>query len=134
MSIYKELIIGAVVIHDGKMKRVTGLTKDNVSLDESLKAVSKTEIEPVRITGGFLRKNGFEKDESISRILGCEAYKTPDGHICVRKIANQRGRSWNIHIENESWNSIANADVEHLHQMQAVLANHGIDFEINIKS
>ena len=134
MSIYKELIIGAVVFYDGKMKTVTGLTKDNVSLDESLKAVSKAEIEPVRITGEFLLKNGFEKDESISRILGCEAYKTPDGHICVRKIANQRGRSWNIHIENESWDTIANADVEHLHQMQAELANHEIDFEINIKS
>lgn len=134
MSIYKELTIGAVVIHDGKMKTVTGLTKDSVSLDGSLKAVNKAEIGPVRITGEFLRKNGFEKDESISRILGCEAYKTHDGHICVRKIANHRERSWNIHIDNERCNTIANADVEHLHQMQAELANQGIDFEINIKS
>ncbi len=132
MSIYKELTIGAVVIHGGIMKTVTGMTQDFVYLGDDFETAGKIDIKPVRITGEFLLKHGFEKDESINRILRCEAYKTPDGHISIHKIASNRKRSWNIHIDNESCNTIANADVEYLHQMQTELANQGIDFKINL--
>lgn len=86
-------------------------------------------IRPIPITDEILKKNGFRV---VASIVGYYELESKDGRININNASNTLGRSWNIHIDNEDFDTIGSMDVEYVHQLQQVLRLCRIKEEIKL--
>lgn len=70
--------------------------------------------QPIPITPDILFANGF-----ISKPFF--AYVSADGRITLDPSTPNYPRQWNVHIDNEDYQSIASCDLDYLHQLQHLL-------------
>ena len=85
-----------------------------------------SELKPIHITKEILEKNGFE----LSNDFCYECWQNQDGRVTVSNFTNTNGRSWNVHIDNEDFDTMGEIEIEHVHELQHMLRLCGIDKEI----
>lgn len=134
-----ELQIGNLVFLSGQAVKVRSITKKKVGVltdSEStrLHYARLFEVKPIPITEEWLMKNSFTKI-GIADNFGVEVYRKglPDAIIEIKKnCSNTIGRDWFCHIDNETCQGVACADVQYIHQVQNLLNLVGVksDFKV----
>jgi hypothetical protein len=95
--------------------------------------VSSRFCNPIPITEEWLTKNGFKSEYDCI----CEYtyyIREIDGYFVEVKIdcSNMGDEYVNCHIDNCDRNSVANADIQHVHQLQNLLNIMNIKFDIKL--
>jgi hypothetical protein len=94
--------------------------------------LTKEGMEPIPITEELLEHLGFQKEEdSISHDF--EFKKWIDGYpITVSNLSNTIDRDYSVHIDNRDYDTILEADIQYLHQLQNAIYS-GTNEELNIE-
>ena len=71
----------------------------------------------------FLENSYREMDPSYSEYL---CYQSLDGRIVVQNFSNLSDSAWNIHVDNECFESLASFDVETVEDANKVLGIYGM--------
>lgn len=126
-----ELSVGNWVMWLGKPCQVdTGIlvTEFPFNVDSS------KYVEPIRITEEFLKSNGFVLDDDMKEITEEKYYllKLDKFTITIHEGSNTIGRDWWVHIDNESYCTIASADVQYVHQLQNIFNIANVEIDIRL--
>ena len=120
----KELMISNVVEINGEPQRLRHISRRKVGYcpmgSPNRRYAHISEIKPRPITEELLLKNGFADDTGT---LCFKYYCLNMEHhtVTVRGISNTPGRDWSVRIANNDTQTVASADVQHLHQLQNIL-------------
>lgn len=141
-----ELMIGNAVQYNGNPFKVTDISrawprveckynnKPVVTLfDGGIFTVGLDEIEPIPITEEWLTKQGFKSGYDCI----CEYtyhIREIDGYFVEVKIgcSNMGDEYIHCHIDNCSRCTVANADIQYVHQLQNLLNIMNIKFDIKL--
>lgn len=133
-----ELMIGnAVKVHGHPKCRVIGVNHGEVvtlwseTADDEMECFER--VCPIPITEEWLTKNGFKREYDCI----CEFtyyIREIDGYFVEVKIgcSNMGDEYVNCHIDNCDRNSVANADIQYVHQLQNLLNIMNIKFDIEL--
>lgn len=132
-----ELQIGNLVFLGGQTVKVRSITRKKVGV---LKDNERTrlhyarlfEVEPIPITEEWLMKNGFKQSKKLIVPFAIYEGEINYCNIELRKYSNTIGCDWSLHVDNQDLQSIANADVQYIHQIQNLLNLVGVksDFKV----
>lgn len=87
------------------------------------------DIRPIPLTEEFFEKNGIRKvdcDYLKPNVL----FESEDKRIQVTDFTNSGEGYWNLHIDNEDYDTIGGCDVKYVHQFQQLLRLCG--YEMNV--
>lgn len=132
---HTELMIdNLIAIHDGRTMRVVSLRGGYVfgAVDGYVGAIGEIyqRCQPIPITEELLAKNGFKREYDCI----CEYHyyiREIDDYFVEVKIgcSNMGDEYVNCHIDNCDRNSVANADIRYLHQLQNLLNIVGVEMK-----
>lgn len=130
-----ELMIGNIVGYSSLTRMVTAINPPYfIDLGNSERTtitnVCIEHLNPIPITEELLAKNGFKREYDCI----CEYtyyIREIDGYFVEVKIgcSNMGDEYVNCHIDNCDRNSVANADIRYLHQLQNLLNIVGVEME-----
>lgn len=87
------------------------------------------DLEPIPLTEKFLVKNGFvETTEEFMKPN--RFFRTKDGRVEVGDLTNSGDGYWNVHIDNEDFDTISSCDVKYVHQFQQLLRLCGYEMDV----
>ena len=131
-----ELMVGNIVRYDGMTVYIDQINRTKVEgmIDKNDLLIDirfRVELfEPIPITEELLAKNGFKHEYDCI----CEYtyyIREIGGYFVEVKIgcSNMGDEYVNCHIDNCDRNSVANADIRYLHQLQNLLNIVGVEME-----
>lgn len=122
----KELRINDVIFNKEDNVNCCVHTIDRTMGIDSIYAIDSENVynypkdyyDPIPITEELLEHLGFQKEEdSISHDF--EFKKWIDGYpITVSNLSNTIDRDYSVHIDNRDYDTILEADIQYLHQLQ----------------
>lgn len=133
-----ELMVGNIVKHpEGYTMTVfgikggyaTGVINVNDTLYDSQQKIKN--LSPIPITEELLVRIGLKREN----VICSEKYffkNIPNYTIVVKNYSNTIGRDWSVHIDNDDADSVADVDIQYLHQLQNLLniMNIKLDFVV----
>ena len=127
-----ELMVGDLVLHDGKVIRVDAVHKRKIGYHktkEKLTWLFSGQFEPIPLTPEILEKNGFEFDDVIPE---CRMFMGIDNRVALRNDKEYMNsvNEWHVHIDSEDYCTIANCELTYVHELQHILRLCEIDKEI----
>lgn len=128
-----ELMVGDLVLHDGKVIRVDAVHKRKVGYHKTkdkLTWLFSGQFEPIFLTTSILEKNGFEDQ-------GFRHHNELNGIDDRVVLSNERERmnsvnEWYVHIDSIYYCTIANCELTYVHELQHLLRLCKIDKEFII--
>jgi hypothetical protein len=134
-----ELMVGNIVRYDGMTVYVGQVNKTKIEgmIDKNDLLVdirfSVELLEPIPITEEWLAKQGFKREHDCI----CEYtyyIREIDGYFVEVKIgcSNMGDEYVNCHIDNCDRCTVANADIQYVHQLQNLLNIMNIKFDIKL--
>lgn len=124
----RDLFIGAYVFDGTSIAQVTGITCDGI-VETTRNSQSNIElIEPIPLTEEFFEKNGFVLDNKFLQLY--KIYDSEDKRIIITDITNSGDGYWNVHIDNENYDTIGSCDVKYVHQFQQLLRLCGYEMDV----
>lgn len=126
-----DLMVGDLVLHDGKVIRVYAVHKRKIGYHKTkdkLTWLFDGQFQPIQITPEILEKNGFE-DQGFRHH---DEYNGIDDRVVLsneREYMNTRNE-WHVHIDSEDYCSIASCELTYVHELQQILRLCKIDREI----
>lgn len=125
----RELFIGAYVFDGIRIAQVTGITCDGI-VETTRSPQSNIElIEPIQLTEKFFEKNGIKK-VIYNYIEPCVIFESDDKRIQINEWTNSGDGYWNVHIDNEDFDTIGSCDVKYVHQFQQLLKLCGYEMDV----
>jgi hypothetical protein len=127
-----ELMVGDLVLHDGKVIRVDAVHKRKIGYHktkEKLTWLFSGQFEPILLTPEILEKNGFERDKNISLY---NAYTGINSRVTLHDdfmLMNSRNM-WHVHVDSEDYCTIATCELTYVHELQHILRLCKTDKEI----
>lgn len=118
-----ELMVGDLVLHDGKVIRVDAVHKRKIGYHKTKDKLTWLfcgQFEPIQLTHEILEKNGFEKDELIESY---NHYCGMDNRVSLNDdfyYINSRN-TWYVHIDSEDYSTIASCELTYVHELQHIL-------------
>ena len=119
-----ELMVGNIVEIDGKPQRIRSVTRRKVAycrLNSPNQSYARIhDIAPIPITEELLVRIGLKREN----VICSEKYffkNIPNYTIVVKSHSNTIGRDWSVHIDNDDADSVADVDIQYLHQLQNLL-------------
>lgn len=86
-------------------------------------------LTPVPLTEEFFEKNGIKKVNDI--ILKPNVmFESDDKRIIVTDITNSGDGYWDVHVDNEDYETIGGCDVKYVHQFQQFLRLCGYEMDV----
>ena len=76
------------------------------------------DIRPIPLTEKFLEKNFIPNNKILSTY---KIYESKDKRIQIMDLTNSGDGYWNVHIDNEYFETIGSCDVKYVHQFQQQL-------------
>jgi hypothetical protein len=127
-----ELMVGDLVLHDGKVIRVDAVHKRKIGYHKTkdkLTWLFSGQFEPILITPSILEKNGFEKEGVIELY---NLYAGIDHRVTIHddKEYMNSNNEWYVHVDSEDYSTIAGCELTYLHELQHILRLCKIDKEI----
>ena len=126
-----ELMVGDLVLHDGKVIRVDAVHKRKMGYHKTkdkLTWLFYGQFEPISITKEILEKNGFERENlitSYNHYIGIDnRVSLNDDFYCMNSK-----NMWTAHIDSEDYCTIAHCELTYLHELQHLLKLCNINFE-----
>lgn len=86
-------------------------------------------LSPIPLTEEFFEKNGIKKVDN-DYIKPNVLFENDDKRIQVTDLTNSGDGYWNVHIDNEDFDTIGGCDVKYVHQFQQLLRLCG--YEMNV--
>lgn len=125
----RELFTGAYVFDGTSIAQVTGITCDGI-VETTRNPKSNIElIEPIPLTEEFFEKNGFKKLD-YDYLKPNVAFDSNDMLIRITDLTNSGDGYWNVHIDNEDFETIGSCDVKYVHQFQQLLRLCGYEMDV----
>lgn len=125
----KELFTGAYVLDGTSIAQVTGITCDGI-VETTRNPKSNIElIVPIHLTEEFFEKNGIKK-VIYNYIEPCVIFESDDKRIQITDWTNSGDGYWNVHIDNEDYETIGGCDVKYVHQFQQLLRLCGYEMDV----
>lgn len=90
---------------------------------------ASSEIEPIPLTEEFFEKNGIKK-VVYNYIEPCVIFESDDKRIQINEWTNSGDGYWNVHIDNEDFDTIGSCDVKYVHQFQQLLRLCGYEMDV----
>ena len=84
------------------------------------------ELEPIPLTEEFFEKNFIPN----YKILQMEIFESEDKRIRIMDLTNSGDGYWNVHIDNEDYDTIGACDVKYVHQFQQLLRLCGYEMDV----
>lgn len=119
-----ELMIGNIVEVNGVPQRIRQVSRRKIGycpLGSPTRSYARVnEINPIPITEELLLKIGLKREN----VICSEKYffkNIPNYTIVVKSHSNTIGRDWSVHIDNDDADSVADVDIQYLHQLQNLL-------------
>jgi hypothetical protein len=127
-----ELMVGDLVLHDGKVIRVDAVHKRKIGYHktkEKLTWLFSGQFEPILLTPEILEKNGFERDKNISLY---NAYTGINSRVTLHDdfMSMNSRNMWDVHVDSEDYCTIATCELTYVHELQCILRLCKIDKEI----
>lgn len=118
-----ELMVGDLVLHDGKVIRVDAVHKRKIGYHKTkdkLTWLFSGQFEPIPLTPEILEKNGFEKKGVIKLYY---LYAGIDHRVTIHddKEFINSDNEWYVHVGNEDYCTIAMSELTYLHELQHIL-------------
>lgn len=126
-----DLMVGDLVLHDGKVIRVDAVHKRKIGYHKTkdkLTWLFDGQFQPIQLTPEVLEKNGFRVEHNI----GFYALIGIDDRVELqndKEYMNSRNE-WYVHIDSEDYCTIANCELTYVHELQHILRLCKIDKEI----
>lgn len=129
-----ELMVGDLVLHDGKVIRVDAVHKRKIGYHKTkdkLTWLFSGQFEPIPLTPEILEKNGFEKKGVIKLYY---LYAGIDHRVTIHddKEFINSDNEWYVHVGNEDYCTIAMSELTYLHELQHILRLYKIDKDIAV--
>ena len=83
--------------------------------------------EPIPLTEEFLDKNFIPNNKILSTY---KIYESEDMRIRIMDLTNSGDGYWNVHIDNEYYETIGSCDVKYVHQLQNQLRICGYEMDV----
>lgn len=80
-------------------------------------------LSPIPITAEILEKNGFYREKQT--FINDLTWVSDDGQIIFSKLSNWK--EWNVHFDNECFESIGNIECDYVHELQHALRLCGLN-------
>lgn len=119
-----ELMIGNIVEVNGVPQRIRQVSRRKIGycpLGSPTRSYARVnEVNPIPITEELLLKIGLKREN----VICSEKYffkNIPNYTIVVKSHSNTIGRDWSVHIDNDDADSVADVDIQYLHQLQNLL-------------
>ena len=118
-----DLMVGDLVLHDGKVIRVDAVHKRKIGYHKTKDKLTWLfcgQFEPIPLTPEILEKNGFERENLITSY---NHYTGIDNRVSLNDdfyYVNSRNM-WHVHIDSEDYCTIANCELTYLHELQHLL-------------
>ena len=119
-----ELMIGNIVEVNGVPQRIRQVSRRKIGycpLGSPTRSYARVnEVNPIPITEELLVRNGLKREN----VICSEKYffkNIPNYTIVVKSHSNTIGRDWSVHIDNDDADSVADVDIQYLHQLQNLL-------------
>ena len=128
-----ELMVGDLVLHDGKVIRVDAVHKRKIGYHKTKDKLTWLfcgQFDPIQITPEILEKNGFKLNDAVE-----DDYCIYNGidnrvYLCNDKEYMNSANQWDVHIDSEDYCTIANCELTYVHELQQILRLCKIDKEI----
>ena len=118
-----ELMVGDLVLHDGKVIRVDAVHKRKIGYHKTKDKLTWLfcgQFDPVFLTPSILEKNGFVLNEVIKEYY---IFRGIDNRVYLcndHEYINSRNE-WHVHIDSEDYCTIANCELTYVHELQQIL-------------
>ena len=123
------------VVSSGHLKyvRVVEIYETSVFVEYTNKewepeAIDIANIKPIPLTEEFFEKNGFVLDNGFLQLY--KIYENKDKQIQITDINNSGDGYWNVHVDNEDFDTIGGCDVKYVHQFQQLLRLCGYEMDM----
>lgn len=83
--------------------------------------------EPIPLTDEFFEKNFIPNNKILSTY---KIYESEDMRIRIMDLTNSGDGYWNVHIDNEYYETIGSCDVKYVHQLQNQLRICGYKMDV----
>lgn len=83
--------------------------------------------EPIPLTEEFFDKNFIPNNKILSTY---KIYESEDMRIRIMDLTNSGDGYWNVHIDNEYYETIGSCDVKYVHQLQNQLRICGYEMDV----
>lgn len=77
----------------------------------------KLDIKPELITKTWLELHGYQHKNDY----GIDTWTSEDGRVIITNLSNSIGRDWNVHIDNEDFQTIGGLDIQETWQLETIL-------------
>ena len=78
------------------------------------------DFEPIPLTEEFFEKNGIKRVNDLL-LKPNIMFESEDKRIRIMDLTNSGDGYWNVHVDNEDFDSIGSCDVKYVHQFQQFL-------------
>lgn len=85
------------------------------------------DIRPIPLTEEFFEKNFIPNNKILSTY---KIYESEDMRIRIMDLTNSGDGYWNVHIDNEDFETIGSCDVKYVHQFQQLLRLCGYEMDV----
>ena len=131
----QDLMVGDWLMFNDKPCQVKGLHNDDtVTLTGYRSMYYLIDAEPIPLTPEILEKNGFKLEYFISEYFTseCEHYIGIDDRVALNndKEYMNSNNEWCVHVDSETYCTIATCELTYLHELQHILRLCKIDKEI----
>lgn len=106
----------------------TSVLVEDTNKEWEAEAIDIANIKPIPIAEEFFEKNGFMLDNKFLQLY--KIYDSEDKRIQVTDITNSGNGYWNVHIDNENYDTIGSCDVKYVHQFQQLLRLCGYEMDV----
>ena len=118
-----DLMVGDLVLHDGKVIRVDAVHKRKIGYHKTKDKLTWLfcgQFEPIPLTPEILEKNGFERDKNISLY---NAYTGINSRVTLHDdfMSMNSRNMWHVHIDSEDYSTIAGCELTYVHELQHLL-------------
>lgn len=116
----KDLMVGDWVKTENSYAKVVKLDGEHIHfLDKSGTGIPSS-AEPISLTEEFFEKNGIKKVD-YDLLRPTLVFESDDKRIQITDLCNSGDGYWNVHIDNEDYDTIGGCDVKYVHQFQQLL-------------
>lgn len=133
----KELQIGNFVMLGDNIYKIDEISangwiiiseiKSNMGLTTTDDIINR--VKPIPLTTEIFEKNGFKKLD-YDYLKPNVAFDSKDMLIRITDLTNSGDGYWNVHIDNEDFETIGACDVKYVHQFQQLLRLCGYEMDV----
>jgi hypothetical protein len=133
-----DLSIGDYVMFNGEVLKVEEISKkgwihlEDIDTDTRVRMTSDyiiKNLEPIPLTTEIFEKNGFKKVD-YDYLKPNVMFESKDCRVRITDVTNSGDGYWNVHIDNEDFETVGACDVKYVHQFQQLLQLCGYEMEV----